>query len=209
MKTLIIPVTPFQQNCTLLWCAKTNSAAIVDPGGDVEAILEAVRDQGVVPEKILLTHGHIDHVGGVAELVDRLGLPVEGPHREDAFLIDGLAQQATMFGLGAVRSFTPDRWLVEGDRVTVGELGFDVLHCPGHTPGHVVFVQPERRIALVGDVLFRGSVGRTDFPRGDHGALIRSIKQKLLPLGDDIAFIPGHGPASTFGAERAANPFIR
>ncbi|WP_207478900.1 MBL fold metallo-hydrolase [Arenibaculum pallidiluteum] len=208
MKTIIIPVTPFQQNCTLLWCEATRKAAIIDPGGEADRILRAVEAQDVEPEKILLTHGHLDHVGGVADLVDRLGLPVEGPQRADAFLIEAVAQQALMFGVPAARSFVPDRWLEEGDRVTVGEIGFDVLHCPGHTPGHVVFVQPERRFALVGDVLFRGSVGRTDLPGGDHAALIRSIRQKLLPLGDDVTFLPGHGPASTIGAERASNPFI-
>ncbi len=210
MKLAVVPVTAFQQNCTIMWCEETMKGALVDPGGDLDEVLEAAEAQGVTLEKILLTHGHIDHVGATAEAKDRLGLPVEGPQREDAFWIEGIERQAQMFGLaGNVRTFTPDRWLEEGDTVTVGNMTLDVLHCPGHTPGHVVFFHGPSRLALLGDVLFRGSVGRTDFPKGDHDALIRSIKEKLLPLGDDVTFLPGHGPASTFGAERRTNPFIR
>ena len=208
MKVAIIPVTPFQQNCSLLVCEQTNKAAVVDPGGDLELILETVNEQGVQLEKILLTHGHIDHCGGTAELSEQLGLPVEGPHSDDRFLIDDLPQQSQRFGFPQLRAFTPDRWLVDGDSVRFGEIELQVRHCPGHTPGHVVFFSPEYRLALVGDVLFAGSIGRTDFPRGDHATLIRSIRERLWPLGDDVTFIPGHGPTSTFGAERASNPFV-
>jgi glyoxylase-like metal-dependent hydrolase (beta-lactamase superfamily II) len=183
--------------------------ALVDPGGDLDVILGEVEAQGVTLEKVLLTHGHIDHAGAVAAVKDRLGLPVEGPQREDLFLIEGLEEQARTYGFEGVRTFMPDRWLEEGDRVTAAGVEFEVLHCPGHTPGHVVFLSRAHRFALVGDVLFRGSIGRTDFPRGDHAALIRSINEKLLPLGDDITFVPGHGPHSTFGAERQTNPFLR
>ncbi|MGQ9370207.1 MBL fold metallo-hydrolase [Azospirillum sp. ST 5-10] len=208
MKYAIVPVTPFQQNCSVLWCEATMKAAVVDPGGDVDRILRAIERAGVTPEKILVTHGHIDHVGGVADLAARLGLPIEGPHREDRFLIDGMPMQSQMFGFPPTRSFTPDRWLDEGDTVTVGAQTLAVRHCPGHTPGHVVFFHAASRLAVVGDVLFQGSVGRTDFPRGDHAALIDAIHGKLLPLGDDVAFIPGHGPMSTLGQERLHNPFL-
>ena len=208
MKVAIIPVTPFQQNCSLLVCEQTNRAAVVDPGGDLELILQTVNEQGVELEKILLTHGHIDHCGGTAELSEQLGLPVEGPHSDDRFLIDDLPQQSQRFGFPQLRAFTPDRWLVDGDSVRFGEIELQVRHCPGHTPGHIVFFSPEYRLALVGDVLFAGSIGRTDFPRGDHPTLIRSICERLWPLGDDVTFIPGHGPTSTFGAERATNPFV-
>lgn len=204
----IIPVTPFQQNCTLLWCEDTLRAAIVDPGGDLDTIRAAIRAEGVTPEKILVTHGHIDHAGGVGELARTLELPVYGPQREDAFWIEGLPQQARMFGFPQAEAFTPDQWLEDGDEVTLGNQILEVLHCPGHTPGHVVFWHRKSRLALVGDVLFQGSIGRTDFPRGDHDTLIRSIRNKLFPLGDDVAFIPGHGPMSTFGRERASNPFV-
>ncbi len=208
MKCEIIPVTPFQQNCTLLWCEETMKAAFVDPGGEVDRLLRAVDKHKVSLEKILVTHGHLDHAGGTAELVERLGLPVEGPEEEDLFWIEGMPQQARMFGVPAVKSFTPDRWLHQGDRVSVGKLEFEVLHCPGHTPGHIVFFHAPSRLALVGDVLFNGSIGRTDFPRGDYATLIRSIRERLLPLGDDVVFIPGHGPTSTFGEERQSNPFL-
>jgi len=208
MKYRIIPVTPFQQNCTLLWCEETLRAAVVDPGGDLPRIKAAVAEEGVVLEKILLTHAHIDHAGGTAALARELGLTIEGPEREDQFWIEGLPQQSEMFGFPNVEVFTPDRWLEDGDRVNFGKVELQVIHCPGHTPGHVVFYHPESSLALVGDVLFQGSIGRTDFPRGDHATLIRSIKEKLLPLGDEIAFIPGHGPMSTFGRERKTNPFI-
>ena len=208
MKVAVIPVTPFQQNCSLLVCEETNKAALVDPGGDLELLLDAVKEQGVELEKILLTHGHIDHCGGTAQLSTELGLPVEGPHVDDRFLIDDLPQQGLRFGLAQLRSFTPARWLQGGDRVRFGNVELQVRHCPGHTPGHVIFFSPEYRLALVGDVLFAGSIGRTDFPRGDHATLIRSIREQLWPLGEDVTFIPGHGPTSTFGAERASNPFV-
>ena len=207
LKFKIVPVTPFEQNCTLLWCDETRRAAVVDPGGDVERILQAIERLDLRVEKILITHGHIDHAGGAAELAERLAVPIDGPHEEDRFWIDGMPQQALTFGFPNVRAFTPDRWLKQGDRVQVGNLELQVLHCPGHTPGHVVFFDEDAKLALVGDVLFRGSIGRTDFPKGDFDALIASIRQKLWPLGDDVAFISGHGPMSTFGDERSDNPF--
>ena len=203
----IIPVTPFAQNCSLLWCDETQRGVVVDPGGDIPRILQAVEKNGVVLEKILVTHGHINHAGAVADLAERLSLPIEGPQREDRFWIDGMPEQSQMFGFPAVRAFTPDRWLEHGDRVCFGHLELEVLHCPGHTPGHVVFYNAPGRLAIVGDVLFKDSVGRTDFPRGDFSALIASIRERLWPLGDDVAFIPGHGPMSTFGHERCSNPF--
>ncbi|HEX8963011.1 MAG TPA: MBL fold metallo-hydrolase, partial [Rhodocyclaceae bacterium] len=197
------------QNCTLIWCEDTRKAAVVDPGGDVDEIVRAATQLGIVPEKILLTHGHIDHAGATAELAARLSIPVEGPQREDAFWIDQLPKQSQMFGFPHCPSFTPDRWLEDGDEVRVGtSVTLEVLHTPGHTPGHVCFFHRPSKLALVGDVLFAGSIGRTDFPRGDHDALIRSIRQKLWPLGDDVKFVCGHGPMSTFGEERASNPFV-
>jgi hydroxyacylglutathione hydrolase len=208
MQYVIVPVTPFQQNCTVLWCSETMKGAAVDPGGDLDRILHAADAKGVTLEKILVTHGHIDHAGAVADLADKRSLPIEGPQREDQFWIDGMPMQSKMFGFSAVRSFTPDRWLEDGDTVTVGKLTLDVRHCPGHTPGHVVFIHRPSKLAIVGDVLFQGSIGRTDFPKGNHGDLIASIKERLFPYGDDIAFIPGHGPMSTFGEERLYNPFL-
>ena len=208
VRAAIIPVTPFQQNCTLLWCEKTKKAAVVDPGGDLDNIREAIAQSGVTVEKIILTHGHIDHAGGAAELREDLGVPIEGPHEADRFLLDRLAEQGQAYGFPA-RAVTPDRWLNEGDTVNVGDLTLDVLHCPGHSPGSVVLVSKDQRFALVGDVLFQGSVGRVDLPGGDGKALIRSIKDKLLPLGDDITFICGHGPMSTIGQERQSNPFLQ
>jgi len=204
----IVPVTPFAQNCSVLWCSETRKAVVVDPGGDIERIEAAVADAGVTVEKILLTHGHIDHVGVTGTLADKLGVPIEGPQEEERFWIDQLAEQSRMFGFPPVENFTPDRWLNEGDEVTVGKVTLAVIHCPGHTPGHVVFFDPQTKLAVVGDVLFSGSIGRTDFPRGDHAALIGAIKTKLLPLGDDVRFIPGHGPMSTFGAEKRSNPYV-
>jgi len=204
----IVPVTPFQQNCSLLWCSDTRRAAVVDPGGDIDRIEAAVADAGVEVEKILLTHGHIDHAGATAELARKLGVPIEGPQEEERFWIDAMADQGRMFGFEKGESFTPDRWLVDGDTVTVGDIVLEVLHCPGHTPGHVVFFDPGAKLAIVGDVLFAGSIGRTDFPRGDHAALVGAIRGKLWPLGDDVRFIPGHGPMSTFGAERRSNPYV-
>ena len=207
MKYRIVPVTPFEQNCSLLWCEETRRAAVVDPGGDVARILRAVEEEGLSLEKVLVTHGHIDHAGAVAELSERLSLPIEGPHRDDQFWIDGMPEQSRMFGFPDVRAFSPTRWLSDGDTVSVGKLELAVLHCPGHTPGHVVFFDPRSRLACVGDVLFQGSIGRTDFPKGDFDTLIASIRGRLWPLGDDVAFIPGHGPMSTFGHERRSNPF--
>ncbi len=209
LKAAIIPVTPFQQNCTLLCCTQTMRGAVVDPGGEIDRILEAAAEQAIELEKIFLTHGHIDHAGGAAELAETAGLPIEGPQIEDRFWIDGIAEQGRQFGLFGARPFTPDRWLEDGDTVAFGQIELDVLHCPGHTPGHVVFVHAPSHLALVGDVLFQGSIGRTDFPRGDYDTLIASIRGKLFPLGDDVTFIPGHGPPSTFGEERLSNPFVK
>lgn len=208
LKAGIVPVTPFQQNCTLIWDEATKIGAVVDPGGDVDRIEAAIAQVGLRIEKILLTHGHIDHAGGADELRAKLGVKIEGPHLADKFLLDGLAAQARGFGFPA-KNVIPDRWLVEGDTVTVAGHVLDILHCPGHSPGSVVFVNKPQKFALVGDVLFRGSIGRTDFPYGDHDALIAAIKSKLLPLGDDVAFICGHGPMSTIGEERETNPYIQ
>lgn len=208
MKAAIVPVTPFEQNCTVIWCEKTKRAAVVDPGGDLERIEQVLRQEGLQLEKILLTHAHIDHAGATAELARRADVPIEGPHRGDQFWIDNLPEAGSRYGFKYAEVFTPNRWLEQGDTVTVGEDSLQVFHCPGHTPGHVVFVHPTQRFALVGDVLFQGSIGRTDFPGGNHDDLIRSIRQTLFPLGDDIRFVPGHGPMSTFGAERAHNPFV-
>lgn len=202
----IVPVTPFQQNCTLIWDEETKIGVIVDPGGDAERILAAVTETGMRVERILLTHGHLDHAGAAADVAEALGVPIEGPHQADTFLLDGLPAQGARFGL-EMRAVTPDRWLSEGDTVVIAGHDFAVLHCPGHTPGHVVFVSTALRFALVGDVLFQGSVGRTDFPYGDGAALVAAIREKVFPLGDDIQFICGHGPGSTFGAERRSNPF--
>ncbi len=209
LKAAIVPVTAFQQNCTLLWDEETKIGAVVDPGGDLDRIEEAIAKLGLKIEKILLTHGHMDHAGGAAELKERLGgVPIEGPHLGDKPLLDNLAQQGAAFGLFGARAVTPDRWLDEGDAVTAAGASFAILHCPGHSPGSVVFVNDAQRFMLMGDVLFRGSIGRTDFPYGDHDALITAIKTKLLPLGDDYVFICGHGPMSTIGYERETNPFI-
>ena len=207
-KAVIVPVTPLQQNCTVLWDDATKQAVVVDPGGDVPRILETVASHGLQVQHILLTHGHIDHAGGAAELRDALGVPLWGPDERDAFLLDGLEQAGLSYGIQGARNVRPDRWLAEGDTVAVGAVSFQVLHCPGHTPGHIVFLQAEAGFALVGDVLFRGSVGRTDFPYGDGAALLESIRGKLLPLGDDVSFICGHGPGSTIAVERRANPFV-
>ena len=207
LQAAIIPVTPLQQNCTLLWCTKTMRGAFVDPGGDLPRLKAAAEQVGVTIEKILLTHGHIDHCGGAGIFAEELGVPIEGPHEEDRFWIEKLGVDGPKYGIVG-QSFEPSRWLDDGDQVTVGELGFDVRHCPGRTPGHVVFHQPESNLALVGDVLFKGSVGRWDFPRGDQQQLIASIRTKLWPMGDETAFVPGHGPMSTFGHERRTNPFV-
>jgi hydroxyacylglutathione hydrolase len=204
----IIPVTPFQQNCTLLWEEASKKAVVIDPGGDVPQILAAIEQAGVGVEQIWLTHGHIDHVGGAAELRDALKVKIIGPHLADRFLFDRVEDSGVKYGMTGMRNFEPDGWLNEGDRVSIGELGFDILHCPGHSPGSVVYFNREMRFAHVGDVLFNGSVGRSDIPGGDHATLIKSITDKLLPLGDDIAFICGHGPGSSIGQERMTNPFL-
>ncbi len=220
MRITVVPVTPLQQNASIIICDETGKAAVVDPGGELDRLLDAVEAEQAVLEKILVTHAHIDHAGGVAELARRLRLPIEGPHKADQFWIDMLAEQARMFDFPASEAFVPDRWLEDDDIVSVGNLTWLVKHCPGHTPGHVVFFQPQHRLALVGDVLFQGAIGRTDFPRGNYADLIDSIRGKLWPLathetapqadhrGDDVEFVPGHGPRSTFGQERQTNPFV-
>ena len=208
MKYRVIPVTPFAQNCTLLWCEASGRAAVVDPGGDLDRILEVVEGEGVGLERILITHAHIDHAGGAGELARRAGIGIEGPHRDDRFWIDAMEEQGRMFGFPGAGPFEPQRWLEQGDEVRVGEERLEVRHCPGHTPGHVIFFHPGDRVALVGDVLFKGSIGRTDFPRGDHRQLLDSIRRELWTLGDDVTFIPGHGPLSTIGEERRTNPFV-
>ena len=207
LNAAVVPVTPLQQNCTLLWCTKTMRGAFVDPGGDLPKLKAAAEQAGVTVEKILLTHGHIDHAGEAGVLAKELGVPIEGPHEEDRFWISRLEEDGRRWGLRGV-PFEPDRWLDDGDTVTVGELTLDVRHCPGHTPGHVVFHHPQSQLAIVGDVLFKGSIGRWDFPLGNHQQLVDSITQKLWLMGDDTAFVPGHGPMSTFGHERATNPLV-
>lgn len=207
LKAVIIPVTPLQQNCTLLWCTKTNKAALSDPGGDLNRLKAAVEEHGVELEKIIITHGHLDHCGQAGMLAEELGIPIEGPHKDDLFWIEKLDGDGARYGMEA-KSFIPDRWLSDGDQVTVGDLVLDVIHCPGHTPGHVIFYHQPSKLAVVGDVIFQGSIGRTDFPRGNHQDLIDAITQKLWPLGDDVTFIPGHGPTSQFGYERKTNAFV-
>jgi hydroxyacylglutathione hydrolase len=207
LRAAIIPVTPLQQNCSLIWCTATMRAAFVDPGGDLPRLQAAARQAGVTVEKILLTHGHIDHCGAAGIFAEELGVAIEGPQEEDRFWIDRLGEDGARYGI-AGRAFEPSRWLADGDQVTLGHLTLDVAHCPGHTPGHVVFHHPQSNLALVGAVGFAGSVGGWDFPRGDQQQLIRSITTKLWPMGDDTAFVPGHGPMSTFGHERATNPFV-
>ncbi|MEO8422231.1 MAG: MBL fold metallo-hydrolase [Hyphomicrobium sp.] len=208
LKAAIVPVTPFQQNCTLIWDPETMQGAVVDPGGDLDRIEAAIAEVGMKPEKILLTHGHIDHAGGAAEMRERLGgIPIEGPHEAERPLLDNLDKQGAAYGMEA-RPVTPDRWLADGDTVTVAGHTFEVLHCPGHSPGSVVLANRAQRFALMGDVLFQGSIGRTDLPMGSHEALMHSIRTKVLPLGDEFAFICGHGPTSTIGQERRTNPFI-
>lgn len=208
MKFGIIPVTPYQQNCSILWCEQEGVGAIVDPGGDIPGIKQAINQVGIKPVKILITHGHLDHAAAAKELSEELGIPIIGPHQEDQFWIDSLKETCEMSGFPPAEPFTPQRWLVDGDEVEVGKITLQVLHCPGHTPGHVVFFEPESKTAFVGDVLFQGSIGRTDFPKGDHETLVSSIRNKLWPLGDEVTFVPGHGPLSTFGKERQTNPFV-
>ncbi len=207
-KYQIFPVTPFEQNCTIFWHEETMHGGIVDPGGDIERIEQFLSVNGITLEKILVTHGHLDHAGAVAALARAHDIPIIGPHIDDKFWIDGMPEQAQKYGFDASEAFDADEWLTHGKIVEVAGISFDVLHCPGHTPGHVVFFQREDRIAMVGDVLFKGSVGRTDFPKGDYQQLVNSITQNLWPLGEDVTFIPGHGPTSTFGFERKTNPFV-
>ena len=208
LNVAVVPVTPFQQNCSVLWDTATKRAAIVDPGGDLERVLGLVEREGLTVEKILITHGHVDHAAATMELARRLGVPIEGPHEGDRYWIEQLPEHGGKYGIPTEGAFEPARWLKDGDTVTVGGLTFDVRHCPGHTPGHVCFVHAPSRFAIVGDVLFAGSIGRTDFPGGNHQDLIDSIRGRLFPLGDDVQFLPGHGPTSTFGAERRANPYV-
>ncbi|USD66395.1 MBL fold metallo-hydrolase [Vibrio sp. SCSIO 43136] len=208
LKYQIVPVTSFSQNCSILWCDETMKGAVIDPGGDVKQLVAVIKELGVEVEKILLTHGHLDHVGGTEDLMREVGCPIIGPHKEDNFWLQGLEGQSQMFGFPRTEAFEPDQWLDEGDVVTVGNQTLSVLHTPGHTPGHVVFFSESAQRAFVGDVLFAGAIGRTDFPKGDFNTLIDSIKTKLWPLGKEVTFIPGHGPESTFGHERATNPFV-
>lgn len=208
LQIAIVPVTPFQQNCSILWCTATNKAAVIDPGGDLPRIRAALEETGVTVEKVLLTHGHVDHAAAAKDLADSLGVAIEGPHAADQFLIDDLPRNAAQYGFPPARSFTPERYLDEGDTVTVGDLSLDVLHVPGHTPGHVVFVHRPSNVAIVGDTLFQRSVGRTDFPYGDHDLLISGIVGKLVPLGDSVVCVPGHGALTSIGDERASNPFL-
>lgn len=208
LKAVIVPVTPFAQNCSVVWCAATAEGTVIDPGGDLDRILHVIETHGIRVAKILVTHGHVDHAGGVAALAARLDIPIEGPHKDDVFWIDQIPDSGARYGMADARAFESNRWLMDGDTVSVGQLTFHVVHCPGHTPGHVVFHHDLARVAFVGDVLFRGSIGRTDFPRGNHQNLIDSIRYKLWPLGDDVTFVPGHGPVSTFGEERRSNPFV-
>jgi glyoxylase-like metal-dependent hydrolase (beta-lactamase superfamily II) len=208
LKCEIIPVTAFQQNCSLLWDTDTMRGALVDAGGEPERLLARVQHHGVTLEKLLVTHGHLDHAGAVADLAEQLELPIEGPHQDDRFWIEGMPEAAQHYGFPPARAFTPQHWLQHGDTVQLGTLNIDVIHCPGHTPGHVVFHHAPSRLALVGDVLFAGSIGRTDFPRGNHADLVRSIRERLFPLGGDVRFVPGHGPMSSFGEERRSNPYV-
>ncbi len=208
MKVAIVPVTPFQQNCSIVWCEVTQDAAVIDPGGDLDRIEVAIAEHDVRVSQVLLTHGHLDHAASAATLAERLSVPVYGPHRADAFLLERLGEQGARFGIRGARAMTPDRWLDDGDQLHIGSFVLEVIHCPGHTPGHVVFFNRAARIAIVGDVLFKGSIGRTDLPRGSYQDLIDSIRGKLWPLGEDVTFVPGHGETSTFGWERKCNPFV-
>lgn len=207
IQALVNPVTPFAQNAPIIFCSETNKCAFVDPGGDADFLLQIAKENNLIPEKILLTHGHADHAGAAMEIAQILNIKIEGPHKEDKFLLDSLQSQGEMFGMQA-RNCVPDKWLEDGDSVTVGNSVLDVIFTPGHTPGHVIFFSNDSNLALVGDVIFRGSIGRTDLPRGNHQDLINSISKKLWPLGNDVEFICGHGPNSTFGNERASNPFV-
>jgi hydroxyacylglutathione hydrolase len=208
LNVAVIPVTAFAQNCSIVWDTQTKEAAIVDPGGDVEKVLARVEREQLSVVKILITHAHIDHAGATVQLKKMLNVPIEGPHPDEQFWIDQLAEEGEKYGIKSFGAFTPDRWLYDGDKVQVGQQVLQVIHCPGHTPGHVVFYHAPTHFALVGDVIFKSSIGRTDFPKGNHADLIYSIRHKLFPLGDEVQFLPGHGPLSTFGAERRSNPFV-
>lgn len=208
LKVAVIPVTPLQQNCTLMWCTDTLQGVVIDPGGDIDVVQDAIAEVGFTLVKVLLTHGHFDHVGGAMDLAERAGAPIIGPHKDDEFITSKVVEGGQKFGLGGGRDISGNTWLNDGDTVEFGNQTLNVLHTPGHTPGHIVFYSAEAKIAQVGDVLFKGSIGRTDFPRGDLDTLVNSITTKLWPLGDDVAFVPGHGPTSTFGEERATNPFV-
>ena len=208
MRAMIAPVTPLQQNCTIVWCTATKKAAVIDPGGELPRILKGLEQQGLTLEKIWITHGHMDHAGATAALREATGVPVEGPHEDDRFWIERIEESGRRYGMPEAKGFEPDRWLKDGDVVTLGETTWEVFHCPAHTPGHLVLFHRPSRFAQVGDVLFKGSIGRTDFPRGNHDQLIESITTKLWPLGDDVSFVPGHGPMSTFGFERKVNPYV-
>lgn len=208
LKYQTLAVTSFAQNCSLIWCSHTNKAALIDPGGEADKLISIIKQLDLQIEKILLTHGHIDHVGASKALADTLQIPIHGPQKDDLFWLQHMHQQAEMFGFTPSDPFEPDHWLEENDEITLGEIKMIVKHCPGHTPGHIIFYNSESNTAFVGDVLFKGSIGRTDFPQGNHATLINSIKEKLLPLGDEVTFVPGHGPNSTFGHERIHNPFL-
>ncbi|HEY9163746.1 MAG TPA: MBL fold metallo-hydrolase [Magnetovibrio sp.] len=208
IKAAVIPVTPLQQNCTLMWCAETLKGVVIDAGGDVEVIEEAIRETGMTLERVLLTHGHFDHVGGAMDLAERMNVPIDGPHKDDEFLTSAVVSSGQKYGIPGGRDVTGNAWLNDGDTVTFGNATLQVIHTPGHTPGHIVYFNAEVKLAQVGDVLFQGSIGRTDFPRGDLNTLVKSITTKLWPLGNDVTFIPGHGPNSTFGAERTSNPYV-
>ena len=208
LKYKIIPVTQFEQNCSLIWCDETRQASVIDPGGDLPMIYAAISEHQLDLVSILVTHAHIDHVGGVAMMAENHAVDIIGPHQDDQFWIDSLSEQATMFAFPPSQPFVPKRWLEQGDQVLLGNVVLDVVHCPGHTPGHVIFYSAQDQLAFVGDVLFAGSIGRTDFPRGNHADLLKSINENLLPLGDDIQFVPGHGPISTFGKERRTNSYL-
>lgn len=208
LKAQIVPVTEFQQNCSIIWCDETMEGAFVDPGGEAEKLMAHAEKLGVKLTKILLTHGHLDHAGGATDIRAKLGLPVIGPHKEDKFWLDQIEDHAARYNMTGMKCCVPDEWLNDGDQVTVGNVTLDVYHTPGHTPGHVIFHDPVHKVSFVGDVLFKGSVGRTDFPRGDTQTLLNAIQEKLWPLGNDVTFVPGHGPLSTFGAERQSNPFV-
>lgn len=208
LKAQIVPVTAFQQNCSIIWCDETMEGAFVDPGGEAEKLLAAAKQLGVKITKILLTHGHLDHAGGAKDIKEKLGLSIIGPHKDDKFWLDQIEEHAANYNMPGLRCCEPDEWLNDGDEVTVGNVTLQVLHTPGHTPGHVVFYEPTHKVAFVGDVLFKGSIGRTDFPRGNMDDLVNAITHKLWPLGNEVTFVPGHGPLSTFGAERQSNPFV-